>query len=183
MVSFEMNDRKKIGLGLTGFGIFFSFLGIIFFFDKGLLAMGNVNPLLVRGDTYHWTKVHYAILYETPKFQGDDFIRHWLLFSCYRMANFWHDLGDIWVHRAFQWLLANTRSFSSEDTYSWLVYPTAIYRGRQEDLHLLCNCLKLWNRLGLGEVAKKSSNISAIAYGLSDFPGIAKGTVIDVKFI
>ncbi|XP_020248597.1 vesicle transport protein GOT1-like [Asparagus officinalis] len=42
MVSFEMNDRKKIGLGLTGFGIFFSFLGIIFFFDKGLLAIGNI---------------------------------------------------------------------------------------------------------------------------------------------
>ncbi|KMZ68747.1 Protein transport protein GOT1 [Zostera marina] len=42
MVSFEMNDRKKIGLGLTGFGVFFSFLGIIFFFDRGLLAMGNI---------------------------------------------------------------------------------------------------------------------------------------------
>ncbi|CAN0923140.1 Vesicle transport protein GOT1 [Linum grandiflorum] len=42
MVSFEMNDRKKIGMGLTGFGIFFSFLGIVFFFDKGLLAMGNI---------------------------------------------------------------------------------------------------------------------------------------------
>ncbi|CAD5173191.1 unnamed protein product [Musa acuminata subsp. burmannicoides] len=42
MVSFEMNDLKKIGLGLTGFGIFFSILGIIFFFDKGLLAMGNI---------------------------------------------------------------------------------------------------------------------------------------------
>ncbi|EEF40583.1 Vesicle transport protein GOT1B, putative [Ricinus communis] len=47
MMSFEMNDRKKIGLGLTGFGIFFSFLGIIFFFDKGLLAMGNI--LFVSG--------------------------------------------------------------------------------------------------------------------------------------
>ncbi|KAK7277162.1 hypothetical protein RIF29_18313 [Crotalaria pallida] len=47
MVSFEMNDRKKIGLGLTGFGIFFSFLGIVFFFDKGLLAMGNI--LFVSG--------------------------------------------------------------------------------------------------------------------------------------
>ncbi|CAL5083853.1 unnamed protein product [Urochloa decumbens] len=42
MVSFEMSDRKKIGLGLTGFGILFSFLGIIMLFDKGFLAMGNI---------------------------------------------------------------------------------------------------------------------------------------------
>ncbi|XP_010423954.1 PREDICTED: vesicle transport protein GOT1 isoform X2 [Camelina sativa] len=42
MMSFEMNDRKKIGLGLTGFGVFFSFLGVVFVFDKGLLAMGNI---------------------------------------------------------------------------------------------------------------------------------------------
>lgn len=42
MVSFEMSDRKKIGLGLTGFGILFTFLGVIFLFDKGLLAMGNI---------------------------------------------------------------------------------------------------------------------------------------------
>mmetsp|Transcript_15861 Transcript_15861/g.44356 ORF Transcript_15861/g.44356 Transcript_15861/m.44356 type:complete len:140 (+) Transcript_15861:419-838(+) len=37
-----MDDTRKIGIGLTGFGILFSFLGILFFFDKGLLAMGNV---------------------------------------------------------------------------------------------------------------------------------------------
>ncbi|KAL9236609.1 hypothetical protein vseg_011255 [Gypsophila vaccaria] len=42
MMSFEMNDRKKIGLGLTGFGVFFTFLGVVFLFDKGLLAMGNI---------------------------------------------------------------------------------------------------------------------------------------------
>ncbi|EPS65401.1 hypothetical protein M569_09377, partial [Genlisea aurea] len=49
MVSFEMNDRKKIGVGLTGFGVFFSLLGIIFFFDKGLLAIGNI--LFISGVT------------------------------------------------------------------------------------------------------------------------------------
>ncbi|KAL9314674.1 hypothetical protein ACSQ67_020126 [Phaseolus vulgaris] len=37
----------EIGLGLTGFGIFFSFLGVMFLFDKGLLAMGNI--LFVSG--------------------------------------------------------------------------------------------------------------------------------------
>ncbi|KAG7575804.1 Vesicle transport protein Got1/SFT2-like [Arabidopsis thaliana x Arabidopsis arenosa] len=42
MPSLEMNDLKKIGLGLTGFGVFFTFLGVIFVFDKGLIAMGNI---------------------------------------------------------------------------------------------------------------------------------------------
>lgn len=42
MATFDMNDRKKIGIGLTGFGVLFTLLGVIFFFDKGLLAMGNM---------------------------------------------------------------------------------------------------------------------------------------------
>eukprot|EP00045_Choanoeca_perplexa_P003407 m.30983 g.30983 ORF g.30983 m.30983 type:complete len:141 (-) comp12023_c0_seq2:2-424(-) len=38
----ELSDLQKIGIGLTGFGIFFLLLGMLLFFDSGLLAMGNI---------------------------------------------------------------------------------------------------------------------------------------------
>ena len=34
---------SEIGVGLTGFGLLFLVLGMLFFFDKALLAMGNVR--------------------------------------------------------------------------------------------------------------------------------------------
>ena len=38
----QIDDKKKIGLGLTCFGVFFIILGIVLFFDKGLIAIGNI---------------------------------------------------------------------------------------------------------------------------------------------
>ncbi|XP_071955038.1 vesicle transport protein GOT1B-like [Antedon mediterranea] len=38
----EITDLQKIGVGLAGFGVFFLFLGVLFFFDGGLLAIGNI---------------------------------------------------------------------------------------------------------------------------------------------
>ncbi|GLT74893.1 hypothetical protein SLA2020_466580 [Shorea laevis] len=39
---YEITEQTKVGAGLIGFGILFSFLGIILFFDRGLLALGNI---------------------------------------------------------------------------------------------------------------------------------------------
>ena len=33
----------EIGIGVTGFGMLFLFLGMVLFFDRGLLAIGNVS--------------------------------------------------------------------------------------------------------------------------------------------
>ncbi|KAG9508446.1 Vacuolar protein sorting-associated protein 11-like protein, partial [Fragariocoptes setiger] len=48
MITFSTNTQ--IGLGLTGFGLTFIFLGIVLLFDKGLLAIGNV--LFITGVSF-----------------------------------------------------------------------------------------------------------------------------------
>ncbi|CAG9465384.1 unnamed protein product [Pedinophyceae sp. YPF-701] len=37
-----IDDRKKIGIGLTGIGVVFTMLGVLLLFDRALIAMGNV---------------------------------------------------------------------------------------------------------------------------------------------
>eukprot|EP00123_Amoebidium_parasiticum_P006614 comp17527_c0_seq1/m.17075 comp17527_c0_seq1/g.17075 ORF comp17527_c0_seq1/g.17075 comp17527_c0_seq1/m.17075 type:complete len:139 (-) comp17527_c0_seq1:871-1287(-) len=44
---YSLSDIQKIGLGLTGFGLFFLVFGSLAVFDRGLLALGNI--LLVAG--------------------------------------------------------------------------------------------------------------------------------------
>ena len=42
----------EIGVGLTGLGALLLFLGVLFFFDRGLLAMGNVRHTLCNVPAY-----------------------------------------------------------------------------------------------------------------------------------
>lgn len=37
-----VSDNKKIGMFMLGLGAFFMFLGVLFFFDRALLALGDV---------------------------------------------------------------------------------------------------------------------------------------------
>lgn len=53
-MAFEISEIKKIGIGLVGFGILFSFLGVILFFDRGLLALGNIFFLTGVGLLLGW---------------------------------------------------------------------------------------------------------------------------------
>jgi hypothetical protein len=55
-----LSETQKIGVGLTGFGVFFMIMGMIMFFDGGLLAIGNVDQFYVdsffiRYNTNYWT--------------------------------------------------------------------------------------------------------------------------------
>lgn len=42
-LKFKMFPFSEIGIGVTGFGMLFLFLGMLLFFDRGLLAIGNVS--------------------------------------------------------------------------------------------------------------------------------------------
>ncbi|RVX00232.1 Vesicle transport protein GOT1 [Vitis vinifera] len=112
--------ETEIGLGLTAFGVFFSFLGIVFLFDKGLLAMGNI--LFISGVTLT-IGLKSTVQFFMKRYY---FFWCWLLLCYHRMAYLGYDVGGIWIYRALQWLLANTGCFSAEDTLSWLGIPTAI---------------------------------------------------------
>jgi len=63
-MAYEISEIKKIGIGLVGFSILFSFLGVILFFDRGLLALDflfNWSGLIT------WLAIYVATFHEEGK--------------------------------------------------------------------------------------------------------------------
>ena len=54
-----LSDNRKIGGFMLCFGILFMFLGVIFFFDKALLALGNILFLGVRTFSFFF---HFSLI-------------------------------------------------------------------------------------------------------------------------
>ncbi|KAF0936141.1 hypothetical protein E2562_038866 [Oryza meyeriana var. granulata] len=83
-MAYEISEIKKIGIGLVGFGILFSFLGMIIFFDRGLLALGNIFFLTGIGLLLGWQSMWQLFTKKANiKVLEQDFDRYRKLSICF----------------------------------------------------------------------------------------------------
>ncbi|CAL5416908.1 unnamed protein product [Camellia sinensis] len=96
-MAYEIDEQKKVGLGLIGFGIFFSILGIILFFDRGLLALGNIFWLAGVALLLGWRST-LQLFTSRSNYKRFCVISSWALLHICSLANSWYNLGDIWLY-------------------------------------------------------------------------------------
>uniref|UniRef100_A0A8R7QTB5 Vesicle transport protein GOT1A n=1 Tax=Triticum urartu TaxID=4572 RepID=A0A8R7QTB5_TRIUA len=93
-MAYEISEIKKIGIGLVGFGILFSFLGVILFFDRGLLALGNIFFLTGVGLLLGWQSM-WQLFTKKANIKGSVpfFLGLFLLFVRWPVAGIILELG------------------------------------------------------------------------------------------
>ncbi|KAG8375948.1 hypothetical protein BUALT_Bualt09G0012200 [Buddleja alternifolia] len=132
---YELNEQKKIGLGLIGFGIFFTFLAIILFFDRGLLALGNIFWLTGVAILLGWRstfqlftnrrnyKMFNMLLNLCPA--GFNFISSWYILYICSLASCWYTRRIIRLLCPFWWFLALNQGVSISDPGIWMDFTVS----------------------------------------------------------
>lgn len=115
MALFDLSDSQRMGAGLIGFAFFFILLGFALFFDRALLALGNiflivgVILLLVCAKNKEKNMIIFILFCHSGNWQSTNVFRstgsfNWFgLFFCWYciastpLAHRWCDLGNHWI--------------------------------------------------------------------------------------
>ncbi|XP_043932011.1 vesicle transport protein GOT1A isoform X2 [Protopterus annectens] len=85
-----ITEFQKIGVGITGFGIFFVLFGILLYFDSVLLAFGNILFLAGLAIIIGLRRT-FTFFFQRPKLKGTSFFLGGILVVLFR----WPVIGMI----------------------------------------------------------------------------------------
>jgi hypothetical protein len=125
-LNWDFGEITEIGVGLTAFGVFFMVLGILLFFDGGLLAIGNVllpfiiiihfffgnlgNIVLTLGDfifgrthSHYWIQKDAGLFWTTRKSTRNPLFLWWSAPCVPEVADGGNGTRNVWIHE-FIWV-------------------------------------------------------------------------------
>ena len=144
MAFWDLSDSQRMGAGLIGFAFFFILLGFSLFFDRALLALGNiflivgVILLLVcltmdvnsGGDHRFFHLGHRSstnIFRATGSFDRLGMLLRWYCLAAPSMAHRRRHSGSDRILQTLRWILAGDHLSRSLDPGLWLRSVSAVH--------------------------------------------------------
>ncbi|KAL0368577.1 UNVERIFIED_CONTAM: hypothetical protein Scaly_1076600 [Sesamum calycinum] len=92
---------------------------IVLFFDRGLLALGNIFWLTGVAILLGWRST-LQLFTNRRNYKGFTFIPSWYILYICSLASSWYSRGNIWMLCPFWWFLALNQGVSLSDSCIWL---------------------------------------------------------------